>query len=473
MLALSRNEAIPLEPMQVSMAFDWETFPQYMDRIDRMPLGINIAHHMPTGPLVAYVMGGFDEAKKRFPNEKEMGEIVRLLHEAIDAGATGWTAQRLMPDSKVSVQRDYDGTPMITDILPDEFYLTMARALGEKGEGCIEYAQASANIHGPNRGPKHDFDFNVRLAEESGRPVLFNAILVNDRYPEMHRALIKWIEEANDKGARVFGQTATVRAPIKMTLENWNLFDDNAAWREATLGTVEERKAKLSNPDIRRAMREEYDAGTESRDFIFGELAMYIARKVQREDLKHYEGLSIAQIAEKENKHVIDAMLDLTVADDLRTEWAGPITNANVQNFKELMDSPYTLPGVSDGGAHIKFVTPAIFPTEVLGWMVRDSGIMTLEEAHFRLSGMTSWAAGLKDRGTLREGMAADIMIYDLDKLGVGEAEIVHDLPAGEWRRVQKAYGYRHVMVNGQVIFEDGKCTGATPGRLLRHGQAS
>jgi N-acyl-D-aspartate/D-glutamate deacylase len=473
MLALSRNESIPLEPMRVSMAFDWETFPQYLDRLDRLPLGINVAHLVPAAPLVAYAMGGFAEAKKRFPNEKEMGEIVRLFHEAMDAGAIGWSAQNVRPESKASVQRDYDGTPMITDVLPDDFYLTMARALGEKGEGCIQFARASASIHDPKRGPRLDFDFHVQLAEESGRPVLFNAILVNDRFPEMHRSFLRWLEEANAKGSRVFGQTLTARIPIRMTFEDWNLFDDSAAWREVTLGTVEERKAKMANPEIRRALREEFDAGTESRDFLFGELPKYIARKVNRPDLKEkYEGLSVAQIAERENKHVIDAMLDLSVADNLKTQWGGPVVNANVGHYKELMDSPYTLPGVSDGGAHIKFITPAIYPTEVLTWMVRDSGVLSLEEAHFRLSGLCAWAAGIKDRGTLREGMAADILVYDLAKLGIGEVEIVEDLPAGEWRRVQKAEGYRWIMVNGQVIFEEGKCVGATPGRLLRHGQA-
>jgi N-acyl-D-aspartate/D-glutamate deacylase len=127
---------------------------------------------------------------------------------------------------------------------------------------------------------------------------------------------------------------------------------------------------------------------------------------------------------------------------------------------------------LSDGGAHIKFITPAIYPTDMLMWLVRDTGIISLEEAHFRLSGLCAWAAGLKDRGTLREGMAADIIVYDLEKLNIGDVEIVSDLPAGEWRRVQKAEGYRWIMVNGQVTFEDGKCTGATSGRLLRHGQA-
>ena len=122
MLALSRTEAIPLEPMRVSMKVDWETFPQYMDRLSRMPLGINVSHLFPIAPAVAYVMGGFDEAKKRFPNEKEMNTIIGHFKEAMEVGAAGWSAQRLVPEGRVSVQRDYDGTPMITDILPDEFY---------------------------------------------------------------------------------------------------------------------------------------------------------------------------------------------------------------------------------------------------------------------------------------------------------------------------------------------------------------
>ncbi len=474
MLALARNEAIPLEPMKVSMSFDWETFPQWMDHLDRLPLGVNLSQLVPITPLVAYVMGGFAEAKKRLPNEKEVGETVRLLHEAMNAGAVGWGAQRLMPDSFVSVQRDYDGTPMISDVLPDEFYLTMAKALSEKGEGCIQYTQASARIDDPERGPRYDFNFNVRLAEESGRPVLFNAIIANDRYPEVFRSQLKWLAEANAKGIRVFGQAASVRSPLTFTFEDWNLFDNSPVWRDATLGTVEERKAKLSNPAIRKAMKEEYDRSPETLGVLFGPFPLYIAKKVHRSDLEEkYEGLSLAQIAEKEHKHVIDAMLDLAIADNLKTQWRTPVRNSSVENHRELMSSPYTLAGVSDGGAHMKFITNGIYPTDLLTWMVRDTGILSLEEAHFRLSGLQAWAAGFKDRGSLREGQAADIVVYDLEKLDIKPMEIVHDLPAGEWRRVQKAEGYRWIMVNGQVTFEDGKCTNAIPGKLLRHGRAS
>jgi N-acyl-D-amino-acid deacylase len=472
MLALSRTEAIPLEPMRVSMKVDWETFPQYMDRLSHMPLGINVSHLFPIAPAVAYVMGGFDEAKKRFPNEKEMATIIRLYHEAVDAGAAGWSAQRLVPEGRVSVQRDYDGTPMITDILPDSFYHTMAQAMADKGDGCIQFTQSGASES--SFGIEDDFRFLEKMTEISGRPLLYNAILISDKHPESHKAQLNWVEAANARGVRIFGQAVTARAPVRMTLEDWNLFDSIPAWKDATLGTVEERKAKMSRPELRAEMRSDYDAGgMETLNIVFGEFHKFIARKVRNTELKlKYEGMSVEQIAEKEGKHVIDAMLDLSVADDLRTEWAGPVANANIEGYKDLMNSPYTMPGVSDGGAHVKFITPAIYPTEVLSWLVRETGILSLEEAHFRLSGLMAWAAGFKDRGTLREGMAADIVMYDINTVNSRPSEILYDLPANEWRRVQKADGYKHIMVNGDITFNDGNCTGVTPGTLLRNGAA-
>ena len=472
MLALSRTEAIPLEPMRVSMKVDWETFPQYMDRLSRMPLGVNVSHLFPLAPAVAYVMGGFDNAKKRFPNKEEMATITGLYKEAVKAGAAGWSAQRLVPESRVSVQRDYDGTPMITDILPDEFYMDMAKAMGEVGQGCIQFTQSGASES--TFGAEEDFKFLEKMTKTAGQPLLYNALLISDKHPESHQAQLKWVEAANERGARVFGQGVTARAPVRMTLEDWNLFDGIPAWKEATLGTVEERKAKLSKPELRKEMREDYDGGgMDTMNIVFGEFHKFIARKVRDRDLKlQYEGLSVEQIAEKEGKHVIDAMLDLSVADDLRTEWAGPVANANIAGYKELMGSPYTLPGVSDGGAHVKFITPAIYPTEVLSWLVREQEVLSLEEAHFRLSGIMAWAAGITDRGTLRTGQAADIVVYDADTVNSRPSEIAHDLPANEWRRVQKADGYKHILVNGEQTYQDGECTGNTSGALLRNGAA-
>jgi N-acyl-D-aspartate/D-glutamate deacylase len=474
-LALTRNEAIPFEPVKAAIpAAKWETFPQYLDYLDRLPLGVNVFHLVPVSPLVAYVRGGFDEAKTRLPNEQEMAEIIRLLQEAIEAGANGWSFQRLFPEGKLSVQRDYDGTPMITDILPDEFYLRLAQALGEKGEGCIQYTQAGTTFEESKEDRfKRDVEFGARMAEVSGRPAIFNAVTINDRHPLAFRAHLKALEEAHAQGRQVFGQALTARIPARLTLENWNLFDNSPSWREATLGTIEEKKAKLANPELRHRMKQEFDSH-EYPLVLFGEIEEFLARKVHRADLKDkYEGLSVKQIAEREGKHLIDAMLDLTVADDLKTEWQTPSLNENAELARELMSSPHVFAGLSDGGAHVKFITPGTWPTDLLTWMVREKGVLSLEEAHFRMSGLSAWAAGFKDRGTLREGMAADMMIYDLAKLKILPSEILNDLPLGDWRRVQRAEGYRWIVVNGQVIFEDGKCTNATPGRLLRHGRAS
>src|SRR5215831_13327513 len=298
MLALSRTEAIPLEPMRVSMKVDWETFPQYMERLGRMPLGINISHLFPIAPAVAYVMGGFDDAKKRFPNEQEMATIIRHYHEAVDAGAAGWSAQRLVPESRVSVQRDYDGTPMITDILPDDFYLELGKSLGEKNDGCIQFTQSGATKS--TFGIDDDFRFLEQLARDSGRPLLYNAVAINDNHPESHRAQLNWLRDVNAKGLRIFGQAATVRAAVRMTLEDWNLFDSVPALCEASLGANGERKMKLRKPEIRASMRKEYDeGGMETLALVFGELPKWIARKVRRPDLKEkYEGLAVEQIAE-------------------------------------------------------------------------------------------------------------------------------------------------------------------------------
>ncbi len=469
MLALSRNESIPLSSMQAAMDFKWETFPQWMDHLDRMPLGVNLSQLVPVSPLVAYVMGGFDEGKKRPPNEREMTKILALFDEAMAAGAMGWSAQRLR--GVASGQRDYDGTLMISDLLPDEFYLALAGALGRRGEGFMELTQFTAIPNDP-AGLTNDFAFNARLSQLSGRPILYNALIPDNTKELVYRAQMAWLEEANRSGARVFGQTQTVRAPATFTFEDWNLFDNSEIWCQATVGDVEERMRKLSVPETRRKLCEEYDRGDVPID-LFGKLETFVAQKVADPGLRErYQGRRASEIAASEGKHVIDALLDLSVADRLRTEWKTPVVNDDPKHIAAVMGSPYTMPGLSDGGAHVKFFTQGIWVTDFLSWLVRDAGLVSLEEAHFRLSGLMAWAASFHDRGVLREGKAADVLVYDLERLGCGPTEVAFDLPAGEWRRIQRAEGYRWILVNGAVTFEEGQPTGAMSGKLLRHGRA-
>lgn len=165
-------------------------------------------------------------------------------------------------------------------------------------------------------------------------------------------------------------------------------------------------------------------------------------------------------------------LLDISVWGELKAGFETTVIVTSPDAMKEIATAAVALPGVSDGGAHTKFVTTGRYPTELLGHWVREHGIMSLEEAHWRLSALPAQAAGLKGRGHIAEDMPADIIVYDLAELESLPAERAWDYPAGEWRLIQKAKGYHHIIVNGVETFRDGECTQATPGKLLRHGTA-
>jgi N-acyl-D-aspartate/D-glutamate deacylase len=330
--------------------------------------------------------------------------------------------------------------------------------LGRRNEGFIQMTLASGDL-------THDLEHFEKLAEFSGRPVLFNVVQPRDGMPYVHRGNIEWLESCRKRGLRVYGQSVTTDTNMTFTFVDWNLFDEVQEWCEATTGTTEERLAKLSDPVRREALKKARIPMiiTEQFDQIF-------VTGVQREDLKEFENLTIREISEKTGKHPIDAMLDLAVEDGLKTEFYAPGPNQNMDFMKEMLDYPYLIPGVSDGGAHTKFFTGGRYPTEFLVKLVREHKMMTLEEAHWRLSALPAMCAGFRERGTLRVGAPADVVIYDYENLEMGPIETVHDFPGGEWRRVQKAKGYKHVMVNGEITLNDGEPTGATSGRLLRYG---
>ena len=159
------------------------------------------------------------------------------------------------------------------------------------------------------------------------------------------------------------------------------------------------------------------------------------------------------------------------MADNLQTEFFLAEGRHNPQYTAEVVQSPHVIPGISDGGAHVKFLTGGCYPTEMLTWLVRDEQLVSLEEAHYKLSYLPAFFGGFQNRGFLREGSLADIVVYDLENLTLLPSEVAHDLPGGEWRRVRRVEGYRWILVNGQVTFEDGKPTGAMPGKLLYHGR--
>jgi len=470
MLTMTRTEAIPYSAMKAGMNWDWETIPEYMDSLDRAPKGVNCIQYMPTASLMTYVMG-LDAAKSRVATEKERAEMARLLDEGMDAGLCGFSIQRLGKDS---VQADFDGSPMVTDTMCDEDIFNLARVLRARDEGFMEITQGTEDV-------RRDLRFIEELSAIAQRPILFQAVVPTRNDPEIHRRSLRWIARCRDKGLPIYGQGATVRSGFAFSLEHWNLYDASPAWRALTTGTTEEKMAKMRDPELRNAViRETEEADRRLKAIqagVGGAPKHLIVQWVDNhEELEKYVGKALGQIGFEEGKHPIEVMLDLSLATNLKAEFLGPNRGINADYMAEIINnSPFTFPGVSDGGAHTKFFTGGAFTTDFLRWLVRDEQKITLEEEHYRLSALPAHAAGFKNRGTLREGAHADVVVYDLKGLDIDPdwvGEVAHDFPGGEWRRVQRAHGYRSIIVNGQETFAEGKCTGATPGTLVRNGRA-
>ena len=460
MLSMTRVEAIPLASMKAGMPWDWVTFPEFLDSVERTRKAINLLPYVPVGPLLIWVLGFEDAKAGRRPTDAEHAELCRLLHEAMDAGGCGWSAQRMLPTGPAAVQRDFDGTPMATDVMHDDTCRAFARVLAERNEGFMQMLLVS----GDNR---RDRAFYEEMAELSGRPMLMNVVQAFDHRPDIHRRVLAWLESCRERGVRVIGQGLTTDAGFNFTFEDWNLFDDSEPWCEATTGSREERKRKLADPARRQALKDHMPITAT------GPLPDIVIVGPKLEKNARFEDYTLAIAGEAMGKHPVDVMLDMAVEEDLATEFFAAPPNGDIGHLREIVDNPWVLFGVSDGGAHTKFLTAGRYPTETLCKIVREHEMISLEEAHWRLSALPAMVAGFEGRGVLRKGAPADIVAYDYAGLKVLPAEVAHDLPGGEWRRVQRAEGYRYVLVNGEVTIRDDRETGTCSGRLLRHGDGA
>ena len=460
MLSMTRVEAIPLASMKAGMPWDWVTFPEFLDSVERTRKAINLLPYVPVGPLLIWVLGFEDAKAGRRPTDEEHAELCRLLHEAMDAGGCGWSAQRMLPTGPAAVQRDFDGTPMATDVMHDDTCRAFARVLAERNEGFMQMLLVS----GDN---KADRAFYEEMAELRGRPMLMNVVQAFDHRPDIHRRVLAWLESCRERGVRVIGQGLTTDAGFNFTFEDWNLFDDSEPWCEATTGSREERKRKLSDPARRQALKDNMPITAT------GPLPDIVIVGPKLEKNARFEDYTLAIAGEAMGKHPVDVMLDMAVEEDLATEFFAAPPNGDIGHLREIVDNPYVLFGVSDGGAHTKFLTAGRYPTETLCKIVREHEMISPEEAHWRLSALPAMVAGFEGRGVLRKGAPADIVVYDFERLKVLPAEVTHDLPGEEWRRVQRAEGYRYVLVNGEVTIRDDEETGTCPGRLLRHGDGA
>ena len=264
-----------------------------------------------------------------------------------------------------------------------------------------------------------------------------------------------------------------------MTLEDWNLFDMAPSWNRSLQGSREQKLRNLRDPALRGAMIEEYDAkkipvavlGGPVEDWVFESFA-------HARTLAPLVGRRLGDIARDRAQHAVECLFDLSLEDDLHASFLTQSASGDdPQHVAELLASPYVMAGVSDGGAHGKFATGGAYSTDVLEWLVRETAVLSAEQAHHKLAWLPAQAAGMRDRGAVIEGLAADLIVYDPRAIRRAPhwttAPIAHDQPAGEWRRVQKAEGYHWTIVGGEITFEGDRCTGATPGRLLRSNARS
>ncbi len=457
MRSMTRVEAIPFDTMKVGMPWDWETFPEFLDSVERTPKAVNVRALQPLAPLVSQVLGA-DRAKAgALPSEEEHLRMEALLQQAVEAGAGGWSAQHLPPGSGVQVQRDWDGSPMVTDVMHEETLLRLAGTLGRLNQGIIQLTLYKGS-------PAATFQLMERIAAASSRPVLHNVVLVYGKQPERHRGVMDWITSCRERGLPIYAQLVSNCSGFWYQFIDMNMFDEVPEWAEATNGSLEEKLHKLSDPARRPGLRENLP------HVVTLPIPQHVITEVTRPENARFQGKTVEEAAGILGVHPVDAMLDIAVSERLETEFYGALPNDGYQYLDELLANPSAIPGVSDGGAHMKFTTPGRFTTELLISSVRERDWLTLEQAHWRLSGLPAHCAGLGDRGTLRIGAAADVVVYDLDRLEILPMEKLSDLPAGEWRRVQRARGYRHVLVNGEPTIQDDRPLGSAPGQLLRQG---
>ncbi len=464
MQSMTKVEAIPMATMEATIPWDWESYPEMLDSIDRVPKAVNLLPYVGVNPLLIEVMGLEDAKAGRKPTAEETERLKQLLNEAMDAGACGWSSQTLgTPGDPTAVtaggaaQSDFDGTPMPSDVMWPETQIALAEVLGERGEGFIELSGA-----GMSR------DHWEQLAEVSGAPIIYQALPASNMMIDMHADLFAWLESCAEKGLRIYGQGITQNPPLLFTFDYWDLW--GAVWNEVAGPEVPNERilANLADP----AVRERLKAEPLKVPFIGGVNEARVV-SVSKPENERWVGKTTAEIAEALGVHVIDAICDLVVSDELKTSFQVPQFDIGLEGIKQLLDNPWVIPGLSDGGAHLKYLAAGSYATELISQYVRQHGFLSLEEAHWRLSALPAFCAGFSDRGVLREGAAADIVVYDYEKLDYEFPNFRHDLPGDEYRVVSAGTGYRYVIVNGQITIEDDKETHVHAGRLLRGGQAS
>jgi len=464
---LSAVEDIPTEAMAAGIDWTWETFPEYLATVERLPKAINYGMYIGHSALRMYVMG--KRALSEKATEEDMSRMAAAVQEALKAGAMGFSS------SRASTHVTPDDTPVASRIAEWEEIDRIIGAMAELDAGIFQV--------GPDigSGPRHRafLDRLRQLALQFKRPVMFGVLATKQGDDPLGGAYqTKYIDDTVAAGGRMFGQGTTKSINAIFSLKSYLPFDVLPGWRELRALPMVEQKRRLADPAVRRELVAA-ESKMKPRDNVVqgGGAATTDPRKPDYANLfamkdVDWDDPTVAELAQARGQHPVEVMIDLSLANDDQV-YIQPIVNESPEDVLGILKHPRTLATFSDSGAHVCQEMGSSLQTHLLSYWVRKRGAFTLEQAVKKLTHDNAKAWELKGRGLVREGYQADLVLFEENGIRPCLPTVERDLPGGARRLVQKAKGIKATLVNGAVAFEDGEATGAYAGTVLKGRLAS
>lgn len=451
-----RVEAMPRESLQAGIPWEWSTHGEFLDALGRRPLGLNVATLVGHCAVRQYAMG--EASVEREANDGEITEMEELVRQGMAAGAFGFST-----NSNQTHYRE-DGKPVASRFAGLEEIARLCRVVGASQRGLVQFT------HGAFATPEHVAHISQwydTILKETRRPLIGESIRHRWSEPDLWRKQLNDVEERCRQGYAAYAMTSTRPSTRRWSLKDSTRFDEIPEWKHLMFMPVEVRKEKLRDPHTRAQLARSF---TEGKPIDCSRRWDCITiKKTARADNRHLENKTVDELARLQSKLPIDAFVDLALCEDLETTFEDPSTQGDIRAVKEIFCSPHVLLGQSDAGAHVARGKPGFgYATLMLAHWVRERGIMTLEEAIKKLTFLPASLFGIHDRGLLRPGMAADVFVFDPEKIDVIEPEKVYDLPQGGTRYIQRARGIYYTLVNGSVLMNNGAHAGVYPGKVLR-----
>ncbi|MBM3490579.1 MAG: amidohydrolase family protein [Alphaproteobacteria bacterium] len=459
---LSAVEDIPLESMLAGIEWTWESFPDYLDTVERRPKAINYASYLGHSALRMYAMG--ERALSEAATEDDLKRMGDLLGQAMRAGAFG------LSTSRATTHMTPDNSPVASRIAEWSEIDYLADVLARLDAGIFQVAPNTSS----GAAQREFFERLRKVGLDSGRPLMFGVISTQQgESPNPWQYQTTFLDELHAAGGRAFGQATTRSINALFSLKSYLPFDGLPSWKAIRGLPIAEQKRRLAEPKTRRQLVAE-EAGMKPRDKVFqgGGLATTDPRRPNYANLFPLFGVdwddpSVADLSRARNQHPVEVMIELMLEnEDLL--FVQPLVNERPDDVLGMLRHPRTLATFSDSGAHVCQEMGSSLQTHLLSYWVRKKQAFTLEQAVRMLTFDNASAWELPDRGLVRKGYAADLVLFDEARIKPSLPTVQHDLPGGARRLVQKAEGIAATVVNGAVTFENGVATGSHGGRLLK-----